>query len=68
MQRTIGVICLVIGIVLLVEAHHMATAIESQLSQIATGEPTRRTTLFRIAGAALTIFGISQIFWPAKPK
>jgi uncharacterized membrane protein HdeD (DUF308 family) len=68
MQRTIGVICLVIGIILLVEASHMAKAIESQLTQVATGEPTQRTTLFRIAGAALTIFGISQIFWPAKTK
>lgn len=68
MQRTIGVICLVIGVVLLVEAHHMAKAIESQLTQLTSGEPTQRTTLFRIGGAALTIFGISQIFWPAKTK
>jgi uncharacterized membrane protein HdeD (DUF308 family) len=68
MQRTIGVICLVIGIILLVEAHHMAQAIESQLSQAVNGQPTQRTTLFRIAGAALTIFGVSQIFWPAKTK
>ena len=59
MQRTIGVICLVIGVVLLVEAHHMAMAIESQLTQLTSGEPTQRTTLFRIGGAALTIFEAS---------
>ncbi len=67
-QRIIGVICLIVGIILLVRGHDMAKAIESQFSQVVSGEPTRRTTYFYIAGVALTIFGASQIVWPAKPK
>jgi Protein of unknown function (DUF3185) len=68
MQRTVGVICLVIGIILLVQGHHMAESIGSQVEQAFTGAPSNRSTYFYIAGAALTIFGISQIIWPAKPK
>ncbi len=67
-QRIIGIICLITGIILLVRAHGMAESIGSQVQQVFTGAPTNRSTYFYIAGVALTIFGISQIFWPAKAK
>ncbi len=67
-QRVIGVICLIIGIILLVNAHNMAESIGSQAQQFFTGSPTHRSTYVYIAGVALTIFGASQIVWPAKPK
>ena len=68
MQRVIGVICLVVGIVLLVRGHDMAQSIGSQVQQVFTGSPSNRSTYFYIAGIALTIFGASQIFWPARSK
>jgi len=68
LQRTIGFICLVIGIVLLVQGHNMAQSIGSQVQQAFTGAPSNRSTYFYIAGICLTVFGVSQIFWPAKPK
>lgn len=68
LQRTIGVICLVIGILLLIHGHDIAQSIGSQVQQVFTGAPSNRSTYFYIAGAALTIFGASQIIWPAKPK
>jgi uncharacterized membrane protein len=68
MQRTIGVICLIIGIFLLVRGHDMAQSIGSQVQQAFTGAPTNRSTYFYIGGVALTIFGLSQIVWPARPK
>jgi len=67
-QRIIGVICLIVGIILLVRGHDMARAFGSQVEQAFTGAPTNRSTYFYIAGVALTIFGASQIVWPAKPK
>ena len=67
-QRIIGVICLIAGIILLVRGHDMAESIGSQMKQAFTGAPTNRSTYFYIAGVALTVFGLSQIVWPAKPK
>jgi uncharacterized membrane protein len=67
-QRVIGVICLIIGIVLLVRGHDMAQSLGSQVQQAFTGAPSNRSTYFYIAGIALTLFGASQIVWPAKAK
>jgi preprotein translocase subunit SecG len=67
-QRVVGVICLIIGIILLVRGHDMAASIGNQAQQFFTGAPSNRSTYFYIAGIALTIFGASQIVWPAKPK
>ena len=67
-QRTVGVICLIIGIILLVRGHQMAESLGSQMQQAFTGAPSNRSTYFDIAGIALAIFGVSQIIWPAKPK
>jgi hypothetical protein len=68
MQRVVGVICLIIGVILLIRGHDMAQSIGSQAQQIFTGAPTNRSTYFYIAGIALAIFGASQIVWPARPK
>ena len=68
LQRSIGVICLAIGIFLLVRGHHMAASIGSQVQQAFTGAPSDRSTYFYIGGICLTVFGASQIVWPAKPK
>lgn len=46
----------------------MAESIGSQVQQVFTGAPTNRSTYFYIAGVVLAIFGVSQIFWPSKPK
>lgn len=68
MQRVIGVICLIIGIVLLIRGHDMAQSIGGQVQQAFTGAPSNRQTYFYIGGIALAIFGASQIVWPARPK
>jgi hypothetical protein len=68
MQKIIGIISVVIGVLLLVWGHDMAESIGSQVQQIFTGAPTDRAMYFYIAGVALVIFGMFQIFWPVKPK
>lgn len=68
MKRTIGVICLVIGIILLVRAHDMAHAFGEQVQQTFTGAPSNRATYFQIAGVALTIFGAVYALLPGRSK
>lgn len=68
MQRVLGVICLISGVILLLRGHEMAESFGSHVQQVFTGAPTNRSTYFYIGGVALTIFGASQIFWPARPK
>jgi hypothetical protein len=68
MQKIIGVISLVIGVLLLAWGHNIAKSLDSQVKQLFTGAPTDRAAYFYIAGAALGLFGLFQIFWPAKSK
>lgn len=68
MKKIIGVISLVIGVLLLVWGHNIAQSVNSQVKQLFTGAPVDRATYFYIAGVALVIFGVFQIFWPAKLK
>jgi hypothetical protein len=68
MQKLIGVISLVIGVLLLVWGHNIAHSLDSQVKQLFTGAPTDRATYYYIAGTALGIFGLFQVFWPGKSK
>ena len=68
MHRIIGVICLVIGVLLLVWGHDITKSVDSQVKQLFTGAPTDRATYYYIAGTALGLFGLFQIFWPKKLK
>ena len=68
MRKIIGVISLVIGVLLLVWGHEIAQSVDSQVKQLFTGAPTDRATYYYIAGTALGLFGLFQIFWPKKLK
>ena len=68
MRRIIGVISLVIGVLLLVWGHDITQSVNSQVKQLFTGAPTDRATYYYIAGTALGLFGLFQIFWPKKLK
>jgi uncharacterized membrane protein len=68
MQKIIGVICLVLGVLLLVWGHGIAQSVDSQVKQVFTGSPTDRATYYYIAGTVLGLFGLFQIFRPNKLK
>ena len=68
MRKIIGVISLVIGVLLLVWGHDITKSVDSQVKQLFTGAPTDRATYYYIAGTALGLFGLFQIFWPKKLK
>jgi hypothetical protein len=68
MQKIIGVICLVLGVLMLVWGHNIARSVDSEVKQVFTGSPTDRATYYYIAGTALGLFGLFQVFWPHRLK
>ena len=68
MQKTTGVICLVIGVFFLIWGRKIADLFGSQVQEVFTGAPTDRATYFHIGGIVLVILGVAQLFWPVKKK
>ena len=66
MQKIIGVICLVVGLLLLFKGHDIANSIGSQFSTAFTGEPTGKATHYYMAGAAVLLLGGCLVFWNRK--
>ena len=66
MQKAIGVVCLVVGVMLLVWGHNIAQTVGSQVKEAVTGSPIDRTIYFYIGGAVLSVLGVFRIFWSGK--
>jgi len=66
MQKGIGVICLVIGVLLLVWGHDVANSSGSQVEKAFTGAPADKATYFFLAGVGLGLFGLLLIFGKRK--
>ena len=66
MQTITGVVCLVVGILLLLWGHDIANSVGSQVQQIFTGSPTDRAMYFYIGGLILVGLGVGRIFWKRK--
>ena len=66
MQKLIGVICLVIGSLLVLQGHDVANSIGSQFTRAFTGEPLGKATHYYVAGVAVGLFGAFLIFWKRK--
>ncbi|HEV2434625.1 MAG TPA: DUF3185 family protein [Verrucomicrobiae bacterium] len=66
MQKVIGVICVVVGLLLLLQGHDVANSIGSQFTKAFTGEPLGQATRYYVAGVAVGLFGAFLIFWKRK--
>jgi len=66
MQKIIGVICLVVGLLLLFKGHDIANSIGSQFSKAFTGEPTGKANHYYLAGIIMALLGGCLIFWNRK--
>ena len=66
MQKAIGVVCLVVGVLLFVWGYNIAQSVTSQFKEAVTGSPTDRVIYFYIGGAVLSVFGLFQIFVARK--
>lgn len=66
LQKTIGVICLVGGTLLVSWAYHHAQSLEGEVHRIFTPSNQNRLTWAYVAGAVLCTVGLFQIYTPKK--
>lgn len=66
MKRVSGIICLVIGGLLIYWGYNMSQAVGSQLNNLVNGSPGDKPLLCYIGGAILLIAGLGQIAWKGK--
>jgi hypothetical protein len=63
MRKGIGVICLVLGVLLLVKGHDVGNSIASQFKIAVIGAPVDEAMKFYLTGLGLGLFGLLLIFW-----
>jgi hypothetical protein len=66
MAKIIGVILLVVGVFLLIRGHDMSQAINSQVKNLFTGQPTDKVTYYYFGGAICCAVGLVSLFAPFK--
>ena len=66
MQKLIGVICLVVGILLIVWGHNMAQSVGGQLQDVFTGSPGDKPMYLYIGGAVLCVVGLVRLLWKTR--
>ncbi len=66
MQKIVGIICLVAGVLLIVWGYNMAQSVGGQLQQVFTGSPGDKPMWLYIGGAVLAALGVFQIFVAKK--
>jgi len=63
MKNVSGIVCLVVGGLLIYWGYHMSQAIGSQLNNIVNGSPGDKPMLFYIGGAVLVLVGLGRVAW-----
>ena len=66
MRKGIGVLCLVIGVLLVVKGLDVGNSLVSQVKKTFTGAPVDRAMQLDLAGVGLGLFGLLLIFWKRK--
>jgi hypothetical protein len=66
MQRGIGVICLIVGVLLIVKGHDVANSVASHFKQLLVGAPVDKAMQLYLIGTGLGLFGLLLIFWKGK--
>jgi hypothetical protein len=66
MNKISGLVCLVVGGLLICWGYNMAHAVSSELNNLVNGSPGDKPMLLYIIGAILVIVGLGQITWKRK--
>ncbi len=66
MRKVIGLICLVLGVVLILQGRSIPEDLDHQLKYFMPGMPRYRTTYLYIAGGLLIGYGLLNLVWPRK--
>ena len=66
MQKSIGIACLTIGVMLLVWGHNISESLVGVGQRLINGTPPDKAVIFYIAGALLMVAGAVQIYSDRK--
>ena len=66
MQKTLGVTCLVGGVLLIVWGHNLAESVGGQVTKAITGSPGDKPMWLYIGGGVLCALGLLQVFTAKK--
>ena len=66
MQKVVGIVCLVAGVLLIGWGYNMAQSIGGQLQQVFTGSPGDKPMWLYIGGGVLCALGVFQVFVAKK--
>ncbi len=66
MRKIIGLICLVLGGILIFQGRSIPEDLDHQLKNFLPGMPVYRTTYLYIAGGLLIAYGLLNLVWPRK--
>ncbi len=66
MFKISGLICLVVGGILIYWGHNMSKSLSSQFNNLVSGSPGDKPVVLYIGGAILIIVGLGQIFRKSK--
>ena len=66
MRKGIGVICIVLGVLLVVKGHDVGNSFISRLKQAFAGVPVDAALKLYLAGIGLGLLGLLLIFWKKR--
>jgi hypothetical protein len=66
MRKGIGVVCLVLGVLLIVKGYDVANALGAQMKRAFTGAPVDAALKLYLAGIVSGLLGLLLIFWKRK--
>lgn len=66
MRKGVGIICIVLGVLLIVKGHDVGNSFVSQLKLALVGAPVEAAMKFYLAGIGFGLFGLLLIFLKKK--
>jgi type II secretory pathway component PulM len=62
-KNVMGAACIVAGVLLVMWGRNVAYSLPGQVQYLFTGSPGEKATALFIAGGALILIGMYQVFW-----
>jgi len=66
MKKGLGIICVILGVLLIVKGHDVANSVVSQVRKVLVGAPVDEAMKLYLAGTGLGLFGLLLVFWKKK--
>jgi hypothetical protein len=66
MRKGIGVICIVLGVLLIVKGHDVGVSFVSRMKLTVVGAPVDEAMRLYLTGVCTGLFGLLLVFWKGK--